>query len=84
MTKMSKYLYETAFAIGVISATGSTVATVFAIADIIKIKRSYIPTKVISNKIVFEPRWAEGPLGSGAIRVGAARVVVGFAHNSRI
>ena len=70
---MSKYLYETAFAIGVISATGSTVATVFAIADIIKIKRSYIPTKVVSNKIVFEPRWAEGPLGSGG--QGAARVV---------
>jgi hypothetical protein len=49
---MSKYLYETAFAIGVISATGSTVATVFAIADIIKIKRNYIPTKIISDKII--------------------------------
>ncbi len=57
---MSKYLYETAFAIGVISATGSTVATVFAIADIIKIKRNYIPTKIISDKII--SNWCYFPL----------------------
>lgn len=35
---MSKYLFETAFALGVISAIGSTIASTFVIFDIIRIK----------------------------------------------